>query len=123
MRSFDLAVAEIERAYLERRSGFGLDRVFGFRGQDRGTVKTDRLDTELLKRGFLGWLRGERGHCSMARVPTIAREDAKRPNRERECFTRPLHASAGPRNRDLHANGKTIKRMFVGRGVQIFARV
>src|ERR1700757_4889312 len=28
-------------------------------------AKTDRLDTELLKRGFLGWLRGERGHCSM----------------------------------------------------------
>jgi transposase len=27
-------------------------------------AKTDRLDTELLKRGFLGWLRGERGHCS-----------------------------------------------------------
>ena len=30
-------------------------------------AKTDRLDTELLKRGFLGWLRGERGHCSMSR--------------------------------------------------------
>jgi hypothetical protein len=30
-------------------------------------AKTYRLDTELLKRGFLGWLRGERGHCSMAR--------------------------------------------------------
>jgi len=44
-------------------------------------AKTDRLDTELLKRAFLGWLRGERGHCSMARVPTIAEEDAKRPNR------------------------------------------
>src|SRR5438046_10686326 len=38
------------------------------------------------KRGFWGWLRGERGHCSMARVPTIAEEDAKRPNRERECL-------------------------------------
>ena len=49
-------------------------------------AKTDRLDTELLKRGFLGWRRGERGHCSMARVPTIAEEDAKRPNRERECL-------------------------------------
>src|SRR5260370_16905216 len=47
-------------------------------------AKTDRLDTELLKRGFLGWLRGERGHCSMARRPTIAEEDAKRPNRQRE---------------------------------------
>ena len=51
-------------------------------------AKTDRLDTELLKRGFLGWLRGERGHCSMARVPTIAEEDAKRPNRERDCLRR-----------------------------------
>src|ERR1700720_4556909 len=51
-------------------------------------AKTDRLDTELLKRGFLEWLRGERGHCSMARVPTITEEDAKRPNRERECLVR-----------------------------------
>src|SRR4249920_951321 len=49
-------------------------------------AKTDRLDTELLKRGFLGWLRGERGHCTMARTPTITEEDAKRPNRERECL-------------------------------------
>ena len=51
-------------------------------------AKTDRLETELVKRGFLGWLRGERGHCSMARVPTIAEEDAKRPNRERECLVK-----------------------------------
>ena len=51
-------------------------------------AKTDRLDTELLKRGFLGWLRGERGHCSMVRVPTLAEEDAKRPNRERECLVK-----------------------------------
>jgi transposase len=49
-------------------------------------AKTDRLDTELLKQGFLGWLGGERGHCSMARILTIAEEDAKRPNRERECL-------------------------------------
>lgn len=47
-------------------------------------AKTDRLDTELLKRAFLGWLRGERGHCSMAKIPTPEEEDAKRPNRERE---------------------------------------
>src|SRR5947199_6254519 len=49
-------------------------------------AKTDRLDTGLLKRGFLGWLRGERGHCKMVAVPTLAEEDAKRPNRERECL-------------------------------------
>ena len=47
-------------------------------------AKTDRLDTELLKRAFLGWLRGERDHCKMVDIPTIKDEDAKRPNRERE---------------------------------------
>src|SRR5512145_3141252 len=49
-------------------------------------AKTDRLDTELLKRAFLGWLRGERDHCKMVAIPTIADEDAKRPNRERESL-------------------------------------
>ena len=39
-------------------------------------AKTDRLDTELLKRAFLGWLRGEAEHCSMAAIPTIEEEDA-----------------------------------------------
>lgn len=47
-------------------------------------AKTDRLDSELLKRAFLGWLCGERGHCSMAAVPSLDEEDAKRPGRERE---------------------------------------
>jgi transposase len=47
-------------------------------------AKTDRLDTQLLKRAFLGWLRGERDHCKMVDIPTIKDEDAKRPNRERE---------------------------------------
>ena len=47
-------------------------------------AKTDRLDTELLKRTFLGWLRGERDHCKMVAIPSIKNEDAKRPNRERE---------------------------------------
>ncbi|HSH80288.1 MAG TPA: IS110 family transposase [Herpetosiphonaceae bacterium] len=47
-------------------------------------AKTDRLDTELLKRAFLGWLRGEPDHCTMAAVPSLAEEDAKRPSRERE---------------------------------------
>jgi transposase len=47
-------------------------------------AKTDRLDTELLKRAFLGWLRGEPDHCSMAATPTLDEEDAKRPSRERE---------------------------------------
>src|ERR1044071_7898401 len=49
-------------------------------------AKTDRLDTELLKRAFLGWLRGERDHCSMAAIPTIEEEDGRRPHRERESL-------------------------------------
>ena len=49
-------------------------------------AKTDRLDTELLKRTFLGWLRGERNHCKMVAIPSINDEDAKRPNRERESL-------------------------------------
>ena len=43
-------------------------------------------DTAMLRRGFLGWLRGEPGHCSMAMVPTLTEEDAKRPHRERESL-------------------------------------
>jgi transposase len=69
-------------------------------------AKTDRLDTELLKRGFLGWLRGERGHCSMARVPTIAEEDAKRPNRERECLV-------GERTRIINRMKGTLARLGI----------
>src|SRR5947209_6769237 len=46
-------------------------------------AKTDRLDTELLMRAFLGWLRGEKRHCSMVAIPTVEEEDARRPNRER----------------------------------------
>src|SRR5262249_44447328 len=84
------------------RDGFWLARWLKARGVEAHVIhpssvavsrehrraKTDRLDTELLKRGFLGWLRGERGHCSMVRVPTLAEEDAKRPNRERECLVK-----------------------------------
>jgi transposase len=51
-------------------------------------AKTDRLDTELLKRAFLGWLRGEPNHCTMAAIPTIDDEDARRPSRERESLVK-----------------------------------
>src|SRR6201984_2982164 len=49
-------------------------------------AKTDRLDAELLKRAFLGWLRGERNHCKVVAIPTLKDEDAKRPSRERESL-------------------------------------
>jgi transposase len=93
-------ITRIALAFEAGRDGFWLARWLSARGVEAHVIhpssvavsrehrraKTDRLDTELLKRGFLGWLRGERGHCSMARVPTMAEEDAKPPNRERECL-------------------------------------
>jgi transposase len=93
-------ITRIAVAFEAGRDGFWLARWLEARGveahiihpssiavsREHRRAKTDRLDTELLKRGFLGWLRRERGHCSMVRVPTIAEEDAKRPNRERECL-------------------------------------
>ena len=59
-------------------------------------AKTDRLDTELLKRAFLGWLRGEPDHCSMAAIPTLEEEDARRPSREREGLCRRAYPHSEP---------------------------
>jgi transposase len=50
-------------------------------------AKSDRLDLAMLQRSFLGWLRGERKHCSMVAIPTREEEDGKRPLRERERLT------------------------------------
>src|ERR1700726_5249354 len=49
-------------------------------------AKTDRLDTEMLIRVFLGWLRGEPRHCKMVAIPTLEEEDGRRPSRERESL-------------------------------------
>src|ERR1700761_8724125 len=91
-------IERIAVAFEAGRDGFWLARWLRARGIDAHVIhtssvavsrehrraKTDRLDTELLKRSFLGWLRGERDHCKMVAIPTIEDEDAKRPNRERE---------------------------------------
>jgi transposase len=69
-------------------------------------AKTDRLDTELLMRAFLGWLRGEKRHCSMAAIPTIEEEDAKRPNREREKLV-------GDRTRIVNRMKATLARLGI----------
>src|SRR5919106_193699 len=92
------AIKRIVVAYEAGRDGFWLARWLRTRdveayvihptsvavSREHRRAKTDRLDTELLKRAFLGWLRGERRHCSMAAIPTVGEEDARRPNRERE---------------------------------------
>jgi transposase len=91
-------IARIAVAFEAGRDGFWLARWLRAReiethvihptsiavSREHRRAKTDRLDTELLKRAFLGWLRGERGHCSMAAIPTLEEEDARRPSRERE---------------------------------------
>jgi transposase len=69
-------------------------------------AKTDRLDTELLKRAFIGWLRGEPEHCHMAMVPTIEEEDAKRPNRERESLV-------GERSRIINRMKSCLARLGI----------
>src|SRR5246127_3453628 len=93
-------IERIAVAFEAGRDGFWLARWLRARGieahvihassvavsREHRRAKTDRLDTELLKRAFLGWLRGEPKHCSMAAIPTIADEDAKRPGRERQSL-------------------------------------
>jgi transposase len=91
-------ITRIAVAYEAGRDGFWLARWLRARdietyvihptsvavSREHRRAKTDRLDTGLLKRVFIGWLRDEPDHCHMAAIPTLAEEDARRPNRERE---------------------------------------
>jgi transposase len=93
-------IERIAVAFEAGRDGFWLARWLRGRGieacvihassiavsREHRRAKTDRLDTQLLMRSFLGWLRGEAHHCRMAAIPTLAQEDAKRPNREHESL-------------------------------------
>jgi transposase len=91
-------IMRVAVAFEAGRDGFWLARWLRTRGieahvihptsvavsREHRRAKTDRLDTGLLRRAFVGWLRGEPDHCSMVAIPTLEEEDAKRPNRERE---------------------------------------
>src|SRR4051794_8617005 len=93
-------ITRIAVAYEAGRDGFWLARWLRAHGieayvihptsvavsREHRRAKTDRRDTPLLKRGFLGWLRGEPDPCTMAAIPTLEEEDARRPNRERESL-------------------------------------
>jgi len=93
-------ITRIAVAFEAGRDGFWLARWLTGKGieahiihssrvavsREHKRAKTDRLDTAMLMRVFLGWLRGERGHCGMVAIPTIEEEDAKRPCRERETL-------------------------------------
>ena len=93
-------IERIALAFEAGRGGFWLARWLQARGievhvihstsvavsREHRRAKTDRLDTAMLMRVFLGWLRGERGHCGMVAIPTLEDEDARRPSRERESL-------------------------------------
>src|SRR2546426_11003887 len=93
-------IRRIALAYEAGRDGFWLARWLIARGieahvihsasvavsRERKRAQTERLDAAMLMRVFLGWLRGERGHCGMVAIPTMEEEDARRPNRERESL-------------------------------------
>jgi len=93
-------VTRVVLAFEAGRDGFWLARWLRARGietyvvhstsvavsREHRRAKTDRLDTEMLIRVFLGWLRGEPRHCKMVAIPTLEEEDAKRPSRERESL-------------------------------------
>ena len=113
-------INRIAVAYEAGRDGFWLARWLQRQGieahvihptsvavsREHRRAKTDRLDTELLKRAFLGWLRGEPRHCSMAMIPTPEEEDAKRPNRERENLV-------GERTRIINRMKSTLARLGI----------
>lgn len=113
-------VKRVVVAFEAGRDGFWLARWLETRGvevhvmhansvavsQEHRRAKTDRLDTELLKRSVLGWLRGERGHCRMVAIPTAEEEDGKRPSREHESLV-------GERTRIINRMKGTLARLGI----------
>ena len=77
------AITRTVVAYESGRDGFWLARLLQNHGievyvihassvavsREQRRAKTDRLDTEMLMRALLGWLRGEPGHCRMVAIP------------------------------------------------------
>src|SRR6266513_3179103 len=110
-------ITRIAVAFEAGRDGFWLARWLAARGieahvihassvtvsQEHRRAKTDRLDTELLKRGFLGWLRGERGplhhgarpdHCRRGRQ--AAQPGGRVPGRGAHAHHQPNEGHPGP---------------------------
>jgi transposase len=121
-------IARTVVAFEAGRDGFWLARWLRDRGieayvihptsipvsREHRRAKTDRLDTQLLLRALLGWLRGERKHCSMAAIPTLAEEDARRPHREHETLV-------GERSRVVNRMKSALVRLGI-RGFNVKLR-
>ena len=113
-------IGKITLAFEAGRDGFWLARWLQARdiavhvvhstsvavSREHRRAKTDRLDTAMLMRVFVGWLRGERGHCRMVAIPTLEQEDAKRPSREREGLV-------GERTRIINRMKATLARLGI----------
>lgn len=113
-------IGKIALAFEAGRDGFWLARWLQARdiavhvvhstsvavSREHRRAKTDRLDTAMLMRVFVGWLRGERGHCRMVAIPTLEQEDAKRPSREREGLV-------GERTRIINRMKATLARLGI----------
>jgi transposase len=91
-------VTRVVLAHEAGRDGFWLARWLRARGvevrvihptsiavsREARRAKTDRLDTGMLMRALLGWLRAEPDCCRMVAIPSPEEEDLRRPGRERE---------------------------------------
>ena len=102
-------------AFEAGRDGFWLARWLRERGietyvihstsvavtREHRRAKTDRLDTAMLTRVFLGWLRGERGHCRMVAIE-------------------PWSAAAGLRNLDqLRPAAAHSRTIYISKGLHV----
>src|SRR6185295_9116182 len=100
-------VERIAVAFEAGRDGFWLARWLRAQGieahvihaasvavsRERRRAKTDRLDTEQLKRAFLGWLRGERDLCRGGRQATQPR--AREPRWRAGSYRQPHEGHLG----------------------------
>jgi transposase len=88
--------SRVRSCYETGRDGFWVDRLLAQLGVDNLVVdaasieaprrgrnaKTDRLDAEKLVRKLMDWERGDKQVWCVARVPSLAEEDQRRPQRE-----------------------------------------
>ena len=103
-------IERIAVAFEAGRDGFWLARWLRARGieahiihassvavsREHRRAKTDRLDTQLLKRAFLGWLRGERDHCKMVARCQATQSRARESRRRANSYCQPDESSVEP---------------------------
>ena len=116
----DFAIIVIQEAGLD---GFWIHRVLQEEGIEshvvdpasiatsrrRRRAKTDKIDGEALVRALLAYKRGEPRVCAMIRAPSVAEEDQRRLNRERNVMM-------GERTRHINR----IKGLLFSQGITTY---